>query len=83
MILWGGDTGPEPSDSAVYVFDVERNHWLAMPTPNGPSGRSFHTVGLLGRQMLLFGGMNPESLKLNELWSLDIGALRNMSNRLI
>ena len=57
MIIWGGNTGSYPPDTASGgAYDPSSDSWEPLPEAGAPSAREQHTAVWTGSLMLVMGG---------------------------
>jgi hypothetical protein len=57
IYIFGGDTGKQRVDNALYVLDTTTFTFRRFDLPGAPAPRSFHVCERIGKYMFVFGGM--------------------------
>ncbi|EGR31278.1 kelch motif family protein, putative, partial [Ichthyophthirius multifiliis] len=81
LIIFGGETISINKSfiskqllSDVFVYNLENQNWKAMLCTGGfIQPRRNHTAALIGRSLIIHGGINNREQVLKDLWILDIG----------
>jgi hypothetical protein len=60
--------------SDIIVYDIDKNAWDELHTEGTHfEGRRYHTVCLVGKQIIAYGGMNDHNQYLSDISSLTLG----------
>ena len=78
IMLFGGVDGTGACFSDVWVYDLAHKKWKVL-RPLGssqPPARYGHTACLMDGSVVVFGGMNSEGVKFDDIWLLELRYLR-------
>ncbi|KAF8500871.1 galactose oxidase [Russula emetica] len=86
FLIWGGMTNfsdqnvlnqRHGQDDSLYLLNLVSREWTRVVVNGpGPSGRSYHTVTLIGSKLFIFGGKIGRTT-LNDMWAFDLNTLKS------
>lgn len=58
----------------IYFYNLETNTWKFINCGGGPlQPRKNHASAILGRNLIIHGGLNSKDTILRDMWTLDLG----------